>query len=159
MVRGFSLFVGNISYDTNQKDLSRIFGKYGKLSDVFTSRDEKFNCPRGFAFVRFLYAAYAYAAMGISLGQTFLLHGLQAHPSSKLLQQGIGFIPWDITVRVVWIAMGYKIFSSHQHQQLLFTRNGISNPKLVDLQSCQKHQMSNYHENKTSDENDNNLYI
>ncbi|XP_058106469.1 serine/arginine-rich splicing factor SC35-like [Magnolia sinica] len=51
----FSIFIGNITFDTMVEDLNWIFGAYGKLVDVFHPTDRARNRSREFSFVRFRY--------------------------------------------------------------------------------------------------------
>ncbi|XP_058104098.1 serine/arginine-rich splicing factor SC35-like [Magnolia sinica] len=63
--RGFSIFVGNITFDTNQEDLYKIFTKYGIIMDVFTPWAKNLNRHKGCAFIKFMYAADTYTAIGV----------------------------------------------------------------------------------------------
>lgn len=47
------LYVGNLSYTTNDARLREEFGKYGELTDVFLPSDRITGRPRGFGFVTF----------------------------------------------------------------------------------------------------------
>ncbi|XP_058075782.1 serine/arginine-rich splicing factor SC35-like [Magnolia sinica] len=66
---GFSFFVSNMTFDTSEEDLHRIFGKYGKIPDVSAPWDDMHNCHRGFRFVRFHYVADVYTAIRILHGK------------------------------------------------------------------------------------------
>lgn len=46
-----SIYVGNLSYDVTQDDLTQIFAEYGKVSRVSLPTDRETGRPRGFAFV------------------------------------------------------------------------------------------------------------
>ncbi|CAI4232252.1 unnamed protein product [Auanema sp. JU1783] len=48
-----SLKVDNISYNTTQADLRRIFDKYGEIGDIHIPRDKYSRQSKGFGFVRF----------------------------------------------------------------------------------------------------------
>ncbi|XP_058075781.1 serine/arginine-rich splicing factor SC35-like [Magnolia sinica] len=54
-----------MTFNTSEEDLHRIFGKYGKIFDVYAPWDDMHNRHRGFGFVRFRYATDTYAAIGI----------------------------------------------------------------------------------------------
>ncbi|XP_058079535.1 serine/arginine-rich splicing factor SC35-like [Magnolia sinica] len=51
----FSVFAANLTFDTTLDDLHRIFGRFGKLADVFILWNRTLNQSRGFAFIRFCY--------------------------------------------------------------------------------------------------------
>ncbi|MBF2089975.1 MAG: RNA-binding protein [Synechococcales cyanobacterium K44_A2020_017] len=46
-----SIYVGNLSYDVTQEDLSEIFAEYGTVKRVHLPTDRETGRPRGFAFV------------------------------------------------------------------------------------------------------------
>ncbi|MEB3358899.1 MAG: RNA-binding protein [Synechococcales bacterium] len=46
-----SIYVGNLSYDVTQEDLTQVFSEYGKVSRVSLPTDRETGRPRGFAFV------------------------------------------------------------------------------------------------------------
>ncbi|MBL8816795.1 MAG: RNA-binding protein [Planctomyces sp.] len=46
-----SIFVGNLSYQTTEHELSSLFGRYGRVSSVRMMSDRSTGTPRGFAFV------------------------------------------------------------------------------------------------------------
>ena len=46
-----SIYVGNLSYEVNQEDLSEVFGEYGTIKRVHVPSDRETGRPRGFAFV------------------------------------------------------------------------------------------------------------
>ncbi|XP_028391645.1 serine/arginine-rich splicing factor 12-like isoform X2 [Dendronephthya gigantea] len=48
-----SLFIRNVHNDTKPEDLRRIFGKYGRIQDVYIPRDYYTKKVRGFAYVQF----------------------------------------------------------------------------------------------------------
>jgi cold-inducible RNA-binding protein len=47
------LYVGNLSFDTNEAALRDAFGAFGTLTDVHIAHDRETGRPRGFAFVTF----------------------------------------------------------------------------------------------------------
>ena len=46
-----SIYVGNLSYDVNQEDLSEVFAEYGTVKRVHIPTDRETGRVRGFAFV------------------------------------------------------------------------------------------------------------
>ncbi|QQE63378.1 RNA-binding protein [Leptolyngbya sp. BL0902] len=46
-----SIYVGNLSFDATQADISEIFAEYGSVSRVSLPTDRETGRPRGFAFV------------------------------------------------------------------------------------------------------------
>ena len=46
-----SIYVGNLSYDVNQEDLSAVFAEYGSVKRVQLPTDRETGRPRGFGFV------------------------------------------------------------------------------------------------------------
>uniref|UniRef100_A0A8C2XQF7 RRM domain-containing protein n=1 Tax=Cyclopterus lumpus TaxID=8103 RepID=A0A8C2XQF7_CYCLU len=47
------LFVGGLSFDTNEDTLAEAFGKYGAIEKVDVIRDRESGNSRGFGFVKF----------------------------------------------------------------------------------------------------------
>ncbi len=46
-----SIYVGNLSYQVSQEDLSAVFADYGTVKRVHIPSDRETGRPRGFAFV------------------------------------------------------------------------------------------------------------
>jgi RNA recognition motif-containing protein len=46
-----SIYVGNLSYQVTQEDLSQVFAEYGKVTRVQLPTDRETGRPRGFGFV------------------------------------------------------------------------------------------------------------
>ncbi len=46
-----SIYVGNLSYEVTQEDLSAVFAEYGSVQRVHLPTDRETGRPRGFAFV------------------------------------------------------------------------------------------------------------
>lgn len=57
------IFVGNLSYETTQDQLSTLFSEAGDVSEVFLPSDRMTGRPRGFAFVEFADASAAEEAI------------------------------------------------------------------------------------------------
>ncbi|KAI5201434.1 Cold-Inducible Rna-Binding Protein [Manis pentadactyla] len=47
------LFVGGLSFDTNEQSLEQVFSKYGQISEVVVVKDRETQRSRGFGFVTF----------------------------------------------------------------------------------------------------------
>ncbi|XP_072260920.1 cold-inducible RNA-binding protein B-like isoform X1 [Pyxicephalus adspersus] len=47
------LFIGGLSFDTNEQSLEQVFSKYGQVSDVVVVKDRETKRSRGFGFVTF----------------------------------------------------------------------------------------------------------
>jgi len=47
------LFIGGLSFDTNEESLSEAFGKYGNIEKVDVIRDTETGRSRGFGFVKY----------------------------------------------------------------------------------------------------------
>jgi RNA recognition motif-containing protein len=46
-----SIYVGNLSYQVTQEDLSEVFAEYGKVKKVYLPTDRETGKMRGFGFV------------------------------------------------------------------------------------------------------------
>jgi cold-inducible RNA-binding protein len=60
---GNRLYVGNLSYETNEVDLRTLFGQAGTVVEVKVVADRETGRPRGFAFVEMSSAAEATQAI------------------------------------------------------------------------------------------------
>ncbi|KAM4707829.1 cold-inducible RNA-binding protein B-like isoform 2-T3 [Discoglossus pictus] len=47
------LFIGGLSFDTNEQSLEQVFSKYGAISEVVVVKDRETQRSRGFGFVSF----------------------------------------------------------------------------------------------------------
>jgi RNA recognition motif-containing protein len=57
------LYVGNLSFNTNEDALRTAFGQFGAITDVYIANDRETGRPRGFAFVTFGTAEESQKAM------------------------------------------------------------------------------------------------
>jgi cold-inducible RNA-binding protein len=57
------LYVGNMSFNTNEEALRAAFSQFGTLTDVYIANDRETGRPRGFAFVTFSTADEAKVAI------------------------------------------------------------------------------------------------
>lgn len=62
------LYVGNLSYDTDEATLRELFGKAGSIRSVSIMMDRMTNRPRGFAFVEMETPAEALKAIQMCNG-------------------------------------------------------------------------------------------
>ena len=64
------LYVGNLSYQTTEQELSRLFGASGTVVSASVITDRDTGQPRGFGFVEMSTEAEAQAAIGAMNGKT-----------------------------------------------------------------------------------------
>ncbi|XP_077332171.1 cold-inducible RNA-binding protein-like isoform X3 [Lithobates pipiens] len=64
------LFVGGLSFDTNEQSLEDVFDKYGRISEVVVVKDRETKRSRGFGFVTFENAEDAKDAMQAMNGKS-----------------------------------------------------------------------------------------
>jgi RNA recognition motif-containing protein len=65
-----NIFVGNMSYDTNEEALRTLFAEYGEVEAVNVIADRYTGRPRGFAFVEMADEEAAQAAISSLNGKT-----------------------------------------------------------------------------------------
>lgn len=63
------LYVGNLSFETTENDLSDLFSQHGKVTEVAILSDRETGRSRGFGFVTFTDAAGANAAIAALNGK------------------------------------------------------------------------------------------
>lgn len=68
-----NIFVGNLSFDTTQEDLTSVFTPYGSVERVNVVSDRETGRARGFAFVEMTNRAEAETAISVLNGTE--LHG------------------------------------------------------------------------------------
>ncbi|XP_069367071.1 cold inducible RNA binding protein a isoform X2 [Paralichthys olivaceus] len=64
------LFIGGLSFETNEESLSAAFGKYGNIEKVDVIRDKETGRSRGFGFVKYNNADDAKDALDAMNGKT-----------------------------------------------------------------------------------------
>jgi cold-inducible RNA-binding protein len=87
------LFVGNLSYQTTQEDLTSIFSQYGAVESVNLITDRMTGQPRGFAFVEMTNRNEAETAISVLNGsdlQGRTLNVNEARPKSDAPRGGGG---------------------------------------------------------------------
>ena len=80
------LFVRNLSYSTSEDDLTKLFEKFGPLTEVTIPLDKHTNKSTGIAFVTFMlpeHAVRAYDSLDGQIVQGRLLHILPAKPRNS----------------------------------------------------------------------------
>lgn len=80
------LFVRNLSYTTTEKDLEKLFKKYGQMSEIHIPIDRETRRSKGFAYVLFMNPSDAVRAFSVLDGTVFqgrLLHILPAKVDKK----------------------------------------------------------------------------
>ena len=65
------LYVGNLSFDTNDQDLRELFEQYGKPAEIAIMSDRETGRSRGFAFVTMGNSAEGEAAINALGGKDF----------------------------------------------------------------------------------------
>ena len=65
------LYVGNLSFDTNDQDLRELFEQYGKPTDIFIMSDRETGRSRGFGFVTMSSSEEGQAAIDALGGKDF----------------------------------------------------------------------------------------
>ena len=68
---GTKLYVGNMSYETNNSDLEQMFGEHGTVESVQIINDRATGRSKGFGFVEMSSEEEAQAAIGALDGQDF----------------------------------------------------------------------------------------
>ena len=65
------IYVGNLSYETNEQELRQTFEAHGQVQEVTMIQDRDTGRPKGFAFIEMPTGAEAQAAIGALNGQDF----------------------------------------------------------------------------------------
>ncbi|KAG8126977.1 hypothetical protein E2320_021990 [Naja naja] len=81
------LFVGGLSFDTNEQSLEQVFSKYGQISEVVVVKDRETQRSRGFGFVTFENIDDAKDAMMAMNGKVCLFFSLLMAARSELIKQ------------------------------------------------------------------------
>lgn len=63
------MYVGNLSFDSTERDLRDLFGAHGEVTEVFLPTDRETGRPRGFAFVTMDSSASMQAAISAVNGK------------------------------------------------------------------------------------------
>jgi len=84
------LYVGNLSFDTEEQTIRDFFGQYGSVSDCFMPTDRDSGRPRGFAFVT-MPAADAQAAIEQANGYELEGRNIRVNESRPKYSGGGGY--------------------------------------------------------------------
>ncbi|KAN0047816.1 hypothetical protein ACTA71_002203 [Dictyostelium dimigraforme] len=87
------IFVRNLSYSTKEEDLEKVFGKFGKISEIHIPIDYDSKKSKGIAFILYLIPENAVQALNEMDGKVFqgrLIHVLpgKAAPSKQFSENG-----------------------------------------------------------------------
>ncbi|HEY9781563.1 MAG TPA: RNA-binding protein [Leptolyngbyaceae cyanobacterium] len=83
-----SLYVGNLSYEVGQEDLSSIFAEYGSVKQVQLPTDRETGRPRGFGFVGMGTQAEEDAAIGALDGAQWMGRALKVNKAKPREDRG-----------------------------------------------------------------------
>ncbi|MSR18665.1 MAG: RNA-binding protein, partial [Phycisphaerales bacterium] len=84
------IYVGNLSYNSNEDSLRAHFGQYGAVSDVFIAKDRETGRSRGFGFVTMPDDAQARTAIEKTNGQQVDARTLTVNEARPPAQSGGG---------------------------------------------------------------------
>ena len=85
-----SIYVGNLSYDVTQNDLSGVFAEYGTVKRVQLPTDRETGRMRGFAFVEMGSDAEEEAAIAALDGAEWMGRGLKVNKAKPKEDRGGG---------------------------------------------------------------------
>jgi RNA recognition motif-containing protein len=84
------MYVGNLSFDSTERELRELFGQHGEVTEVFMPTDRDTGSPRGFAFVTMDSSEAMTAAISALNGQTFLGRALTINEARPQTSNGGG---------------------------------------------------------------------
>lgn len=93
-----SIYVGNLSYDVAEDDVSTVFSEYGTVKRVQLPTDRETGRPRGFGFVEMSSDAEEQAAIDALDGAEWMGRDLKvnkAKPKEERPSRGGGGGGWD----------------------------------------------------------------
>ncbi len=85
-----SIYVGNLSYDVTQEDLSSVFAEYGTVKRVQIPTDRESGRPRGFGFVEMESEAEEDAAIEALDGAEWMGRSLRVNKAKPREEKGPG---------------------------------------------------------------------
>ncbi|KAI1701066.1 RNA recognition motif domain-containing protein [Ditylenchus destructor] len=81
--QGYSVYVGNIPYNTTENDLGQFFSQAGSVTNVRLVYDRETNRPKGFGFCEFADEQGAQNAIAQLNGAEFNGRALRVNPTNK----------------------------------------------------------------------------
>ena len=84
------LYVGNLTYDINEKDLQELFSPHGPVAEVKLMQDRETGKPRGFAFVTMATTEGAQAAIQALNGKDVKGRALTVNEARPREERGPG---------------------------------------------------------------------
>ncbi|MTJ22801.1 RNA-binding protein [Dolichospermum sp. UHCC 0352] len=85
-----SIYVGNLSYEVTENDLTGVFAEYGKVKRVQLPTDRETGRKRGFAFVEMEKEAEETAAIEALDGAEWMGRGLKVNKAKPKEDRGGG---------------------------------------------------------------------
>ena len=85
-----SIYVGNLSYEVTENDLTGVFAEYGTVKRVQLPTDRETGRKRGFAFVEMGTEAEETAAIGALDGAEWMGRGLKVNKAKPKEDRGGG---------------------------------------------------------------------
>jgi RNA recognition motif-containing protein len=83
-----SIFVGNLSYEVTQEDITDVFAEYGKVQRVHIPTDRESGQKRGFAFVELETKAQEAAAITALDGAEWMGRDLKVNQAKEREDRG-----------------------------------------------------------------------
>jgi len=84
------LYVGNLSFDTNEDDVRELFSQFGDVTSVALINDRDTGRPRGFGFVEFADSSAAQKAIDELNGKEFGGRNLNVNEAREREPRGGG---------------------------------------------------------------------
>ncbi len=81
-----NIYVGNLSYSTQEKELEELFGQYGEVASARIISDRDTNRSKGFGFVEMADDAAAQAAITALNGNEFMGRPLKVNQARERRQ-------------------------------------------------------------------------
>lgn len=85
-----SIYIGNLSYEVTQEDISEVFGEYGTVKRVQVPTDRETGRMRGFAFVEMETEAEESAAIDALDGAEWMGRNLKVNKAKPREERGGG---------------------------------------------------------------------
>ena len=83
-----NLFVGNMSFETTESDLRKLFEPYGEITRIHIVQDRETGQPRGFAFVEIADDAEAAKAITVLNGKEVAGRALKVNEATPRPERG-----------------------------------------------------------------------